>query len=206
MFLPSERQITRRSIPAVPASGSRGFLGFVVAGLCVATGGLLLVFVYFMGLSQPQANSYSVNAVTPAVTQAVTPPPTLVPSPTLAPSPTQGTLPGQQYITNPQMASSINTATAQPLQTASTFKVNQRIYVTFEIHAGGRSGAVCLTWLLNTHQVTQFSFPVSTGAGSGYSYAIYGSAGPSSVQIFWASTTSCSDEVLAQQVSFTVTH
>ncbi len=203
--LTAERQITRHSMRAMPAAEPRGLLGFVIAGLCVATGGLLLVFVYFLGLSLPQTNSLSVSAVTPGVTRAITPPPTLAPSPMLTSSPTQSVFPGQQYISNPQTASSINTITAQPLQTSSTFQVNQKIYVTFDIHTNGKSGAVCLSWFLNNHQVTRYAFPVSAGAGSGYSYAIFGGAGPSYVQISWASTTTCSDAMLAQQVAFTVT-
>lgn len=206
--LPSESQNTRRNMRAISASRSTsGVLGFVIAGLCVASGGMLLVFVYFMGLSLPQANSLSVNQVTPVTTQAVIPSSTTAgTTPTVAPTATQSTtFPGAQYISNPQTASSINTATAQPLKLTATFTVNQRIYVTFDIHPNGKSGAVCLAWYLDNHLVNQFAFPASASAGSGYSYDLYGAAGPAYVQILWASTTACSDALLAQQVSFTVT-
>ncbi len=205
--LASERQNTRHKIPAVSSpAATKGFLGFVIAGLCVIAGGLLLVFVYFMGLSLPQTNSLSVTGITPAATQTVMLSPTAAKAtPTSVSSPTQGAFPGMQYISDPQMASSVNTATAQPLRASTTFAVKQKIYVTFDIHPNGRSGAVCLVWYLNNNVVTQFAFAVTTGAGAGYSYAIYGSAGPSYVQISWASTTACSDSLLAQQVSFTVT-
>lgn len=206
--LPSESQNTQRNMQAISARrSSSGFLGFMIAGLCIVTGGMLLVFVYLMGLSLPQANSLSVNQVTPVATQAVIPSSTTAgTTPTVAPTATQSTaFPGEQYISNSQMASSINTATAQPLKLAITFAVNQRIYVTFDIHPNGKSGAVCLAWYLNNHIVNQFAFPASASAGSGYSYDLYGAAGPAYVQISWASTTTCSNALLAQQVSFTVT-
>lgn len=208
MPLPSESQNTRRNMRAVsPRGSSSGFLGFVIAGLCVVTGGLLLIFVYFTGLSLPQSNSLSVNGITPVATQAIIPSSTTAITPTITPTATKSTaFPGEQYINDPQMASSINAATAQPLKTTTTFAVNQRIYVTFTIHPNGKSGAVCLAWYLNNHLVNQFAFLVSASAGSGYSYDLYGAAGPSYVRISWASTTACSDALLAQQVSFTVTH
>jgi len=207
--LPSESQNTRRNIRAITArDSSTSFLGFVIAGLCVVTGGLLLIFVYFTGLSLPQSNSLSMNAITPVATQAIIPSSTTAAAtPTVALSPTQSaTFPGEQYIGNPQMASSINTTSAQPLQTASSFAVGQKIFVTFDIHPNGKSGAVCLAWYSNNHPVNQFAFPVSASAGAGYSYDIYGATGSAYVQISWASTTACSDALLAQQVSFTVTH
>lgn len=206
--LPSESQTTRRNMRAISSrNSSAGFLGFVIAGLCVSTGGLLLIFVYFMGMSLPQTNSLSVNQITPLATQAVIPSSTMpATTPTVAPTATQSaTFPGQQYISDPQMASAVNAATAQPLKLTTAFAVNQRIYVTFAIHPNGKSGAVCLAWYLNNHLVNQFAFPASANAGSGYSYDLYGAAGPSYVQISWASTTACSDALLAQQVNFTVT-
>ena len=104
------------------------------------------------------------------------------------------------------MASLVNTTTAQPLQLTTTFKVNQKIYVSFNIHPDSKNGAVCLIWYLNNKKVTQFPFSVTASARAGYSYAIYGGTGPAYVEIYWASTTTCSDKILAQRVDFTVTH
>ena len=206
--LPAERQNTRHKIPAVSSPAvATGFLGFVIAGLCVIAGGLLLVFVYFMGLSLPQTNSLSVTGITPAATHTVILSPTTAKAtPTTMSSPAQGAFPGMQYISDPQMASSVNTATAQPLRASTTFAINQKVYVTFTVHPNGSSGAVCLVWYLNNHVNAQYAFAVTPDVGAGYSYTIYGSAGSAYVQISWASTTACSGSLLAQQVSFTVTH
>lgn len=180
--------------------------GLIVAGLCVITGGLILVFVYFMALGLPAASTTGADTVTPTTSSNTLPSATAAPSVTVMPSTTVGTFPGQQYIDNAQMASLINTNTAQPLQTASRFKVNQKIYVTFTIHPNGKSGAVCLIWYLNSRVVTQYPFAVATTANAGYSYAVYGGTGNAYVDIYWASSTICSDKILAQQVNFTVTH
>jgi len=102
------------------------------------------------------------------------------------------------------MASEVNTNTAQPLQVTAMFRVSQRIYVTFDIHPSGNNGAVCLVWHLNNQVVTQFPFAVTASARAGYSYAVYGATGAGYVEIYWASSVACSDELLAQHVNFTV--
>ena len=184
----------------------RSNAGFIVAGLCVITGALILVFVYFMALGLPSTNTTSAYAGIPEATSTILASPTAgVPSPTALPSPTLGTFPAQQYIDNPQMASKVNTNTAQPLKTATTFKVNQKIYVTFNIHPNRKGGAVCLLWYLNSRIVTQYPFAVTASANAGFSYAIYGGAGGGYVEIYWASSTACSDKILAERVNFTVT-
>ena len=201
-------QLTRSSAPGPAARFQRprtSNVGFIVAGLFVMTGALLLVFVHFMALGLPSANTASAYTSTPTATRNTLPSPTAALSPTPASSPTAQAFPAQQYIDNPQMATLVNTNTAQPIQTATTFKVNQRIYVTFNIHPNGKNGAVCLFWYLGSKIVTQYPFPVTASANAGYSYSIYGGAGQAHVEIYWASSTACTDKILAQHVSFTVT-
>ena len=181
-------------------------LGFYVAGLCVIAGGLILIFVYILALGLPSSSTTSAFTASPSATKnpALTPTAT-TPAPTAVLSPTTGLFPGQPYINTPQMASMVNINTAQPLQTTTTFKVNQKIYVTFAINPNGKNGAVCLFWYLNNRIVTQFPFAVTSSARAGYSYAIYGGTGAAYVEIYWASTITCSDKILAQHVTFTVT-
>jgi hypothetical protein len=174
----------------------------------VITGGLILASVFFFAIGLPSAGTTTANHVTSVATKnivAVTPT-TPILTPTAVPSPTAGALVGSQFIDSAQMASTVNTTTAQPLLLTTTFKINQKIYVTFNIHPNGKNGAVCLNWYLNNKIVTQFPFGVTASAKAGYSYAIYGGTGPAYVEIFWASTTSCSDKILAQHVTFTLTH
>lgn len=182
--------------------------GFIAAGLCVFAGALILVFVYFMALGLPSTpptnTTFNGTAITATPNNAVTTPTTVAPTPTLVPSPTMTGNPGAQYIDNPQMASAVNFNTAQPLQTTTTFKANHKVYVTFNLPAG-KNGAVCLYWYLNTKYIAQYPFAVTPNDKAGYSYAIYGGSGPAYVDIYWASTTACSDKILAQHVNFTVT-
>ena len=191
--------------PQAPRMSNRGF---ILAALCVISGGLILVFVYFVAVGLPASPSTDANHVTSVATKnivAVTPTTSIL-TPTIVPSPTAGAFPGSQYIDNAQMASAVNTATAQPLLVSTTFKVNQKIYVTFNINPNGKNGAVCLYWYLNNKSVTQFPFAVTANAKAGYSFAVYGGTGPAYVEIYWASTVSCTDKILAQHVNFTITH
>ncbi len=196
-------------MPSAPTKTSHsGLLGYVIAALCIVTGGLLLFFVYFMGLAAPTGGTLSINSASSIQTSAVHPSPTAArPSPTTDASATANTnraFPGQKYIANPQMASAVNTATAQPTQLTTMFSVNQKIYVTFTIFPHGNTGTVCLAWFLNNHPVTHYSFAAGGGGTAGYSYAIYGGTGTAYVQIAWANSNACTNALLAQQVTFSV--
>src|SRR5205085_2573483 len=68
--------------PPSPRNNRNARVGFVVAGLCVFAGGLLLLFVYFMALGPGANNTGNANSVTRTV-----PSPTSASSPTSAPSP-----------------------------------------------------------------------------------------------------------------------
>lgn len=206
--LPSSHATDNLNTPtspfALPRTARRkSNLGFIIATCFISTGALLLILVYILALGLPHNNGNSTLGSTPQATRNILPTPTAVASKPTA-IPTANTFPAQQYIDNPQMATAVNTSTAQPLQTTTTFNVNQRIYITFAIHPNGKSGAVCLYWYLNNRAVAQFPFSVTADAGAGYSYAIYRSKGSGYIDIYWASTTTCSDKMLAQHVNFTI--
>ncbi len=176
-------------------------LGFVTAGLCVLTGGMLLIFVYFLAIRLPGSNSNNTTTTTSTSNKST---PTTAPTSTAALSPTALSYPGQQYIDNAQMANTVDSNSLQPSQITTTFKTGQKIYVAFHLHPP-HSGAVCLTWYLNGNQVAHYSFPISANSKLSYAYFIYGGSGTAYVELYWASTTQCTDRVLAQHVDFTVT-
>jgi hypothetical protein len=201
------------TIAAPPAPGSFPYpphrqggrsarFGYTLAGVLVGVGGVLLLLIAIMapGLAAP-----SPAPVQSAVTQH---PSTFVPSPvpssTPALSPTP-TYPAQQYVDTVQMASAVNTRTAQPMTPATTFKVKQQIFVTFMVHPGGHAGAVCLRWFLNNQYYSHYEFPVGAMTQPAYSYTFAGVPGPGYVQIYWASTAACVDRLLARQADFMVT-
>lgn len=179
--------------------------GFTLAGLCLITGALLLVFVYFMSSSLGAPASTSQTAASSTGTTKATVAPTAQPSPSPMVSPTPS-FPGQQYISNAQMASAINVTTAQPVTPATTFQVKSRMYVTFLVHTSGVAGGVCLLWYLNNTLFTTFNFPVPSDT-SAYSYALPGAPGTGNVEIYWTPHNSCADpnKVLGQRLDFTVT-
>ncbi len=186
-------------------------LNFTIAGLCVLTGGLILIFVYIISFSLPPtaANNQQVAVATATAqgfsptSQGVATNATATTTTTPAVTPTVG-LPGQQYIDTVRMASAVNTTTAQPTQVTNSFRVRQPIFVTFMLHPQTTGGAVCLLWYLNQKPFSHYAFSVGITTQSAYSYAYAGSPGPGSVEIYWASTTACTDKALAQVVNFTV--
>lgn len=192
---------------------------FMVAGLCVVIAAILLATIaIIIGATNTSNNANNVantnpsgstpgagsstpqSGASPTVTSADA-------SPTVGTSPTAtGTVyPGAQYITNPQMATGVDQQTSQPQQTATTFPVGSNMYVTFQLNPPTAGGAVCANWYLNGTQVTSYSFDVKSTLKASYTYASYGSAGSAYVNLYWASSKSCTDQVLAQQVNFTVT-
>lgn len=179
-------------------------LRFIIAGLCILAGALILVFVYFIAIVSPGGNANTTATGTGSPVSLPTKAPTS--TATTAPTPTATTYPGQQYINNAQMASAINSSNLQPTQLATTFKTNQKIYVTFQLHPAGQNGAVCLLWYLNGQQITQYSFAVSANSKLSYAYATYGGTGAAYVEIYWASTMQCTGQLLAQHVDFTITN
>lgn len=190
------------AVPPKPQSNRRNSkFGFLVAGLCVVTGGLLLVFVYLMAIGLPGGPANSSGTTTTQSRSS----PTAASSPASTPSPAASVYAGQQYINNAQMASAIDTHSSQPTHLATTFKTNQTIYVTFQLHTGGKSGFVCTNWYLNGKRIISFAFPVGASYRMSYAQTSYQYAGSAYVELYWASSTQCTDEVLAQHVDFTVT-
>ncbi len=186
-------------------SRRNGQLGFTIAGLCIITGALLLIFVYVISIELSQ-NAASNDLTTPALAQPTNTAhvkPTAAASPTTSPS-TPATFPGQQYISNAQMASVINKNTAQPVQTATAFPVGSPVYVTFIVHPNGQPGEVCLSWYLNGKFTSNFSFAVNSASTTAYSYTYYHASGQAYVDLSWSNSADCSNAVLAQHVDFTI--
>jgi hypothetical protein len=187
-----------------PPSGPRNTkLGFIVAGLCILAASLIIIFVYFSATGLPGGNS-SNSAMTTSTQNASTATPTTISTATAIPSQTATIYPGQQYIDNAQMSASVDPNTLQPSQITTTFKTGQNIYVSFQVHPNGHAGAVCLIWYLTSKQIINFSLPIRATSKYSYAYAIYGGAGPAYVELYWASSTQCTDKVLAQHADFTV--
>ncbi len=187
----------RQPAPKRPLRNSR--VGFIVAGICVFTGGILLVLVYLLAMGQSGNTSTTGSTPTSAISS-----PAVTPSPAGSPSPTATSYPGQQYINNAQM-SSVQPSASQPALPATTFKVHQPLYVVFTINSGGRAGVICMMWYLNGKTAFNFAFAVSARTTASYGQATFDVPGSGYVELYWASSKACTDQVLAQRVVFTIT-
>ncbi len=197
-------------LPPLPKAGNRSVsIGFGLAGLCTMVACVLLVFVYIMAQTLPQPGNTSSNhsGASTFVAQN-TPVIDLSPTATTPIASATPTYPGQQYIANAQTASGINFATGLPTLPATTFRIGQKIYITFDVHPNGQAGAVCLLWFINATQFASYPFALNTtSTTSTYSYAATGNAGPGYVEIYWENAPSCTDpnKILSGHVNFTVT-
>ena len=109
-----------------PPTGSRNTkLGFILAGLCILAGGLILIFVYFSATGLPGGSS-SNSAPTTSTPNVSTSTSTTAPTATSIPTRTATTLPGQKYIDNAKMSAAVDQNTLQPSQLTTTFKTGQQ--------------------------------------------------------------------------------
>ncbi len=185
---------------------------FIIAGLFVFLAAMLLGLVYILGSSNsgsPSPNTANTNPNTTSNSATATPvsatPTTSASTPDPNATPAGTAYPGQQYIDGAQMATGVNKTTLAPTNPTTTFKVGSSMYVVFNLHPPTQGGAVCSYWYLGGNQVTSYPFAVKGSSRASYTYATYGSAGQGYVELYWASSKSCSDKVLAQHVDFTVT-
>ncbi len=191
-----------------PPTGSRNSkLGFILVGSCILVGSLLLIFVYFAITGLPGGHSSNsattTNISTPNVSTFT---PTTIPTATAISTQTATAYPGQQYIDNAQMSATLDPNTLHPSQMTTTFKTGEKIFVSFQVHPNGHAGAVCLIWYLNRQRVTNFNLPVRATSKYSYAYSIYGGSGPAYVELYWANSTQCTNQILAQHIDFTVTN
>ena len=187
---------------------------FIVAGLFIFLAAMLLGLVYVLGSANSGNSSKSTASTNPnnttnngtAASKGSTPTAsTATPNASASPTDTGTTYPGQQYIDGAQMAMGVNKTTLQPQNPTTTFKIGSSMYVVFNLHPPAQGGAVCSYWYLGGNQVTTYPFAVKGSSQASYTFATYGSAGQGYVELYWASSKSCSDKVLAQHVNFTVT-
>ncbi len=180
-------------------------IGFTTAGICLIAGALILTLVSIMAQSLLSSNTWSPQLT--RINARDTRPGTTGPSPTL-PTPTPiESFPAAQYITNARMASVVNENTAQVLQYATNFATTQKIYVTFALNTGAQGGAVCFRWYLNNQYLKGFDYAFGVEKNlfyNSFSYARMATPGTGYVEVYWASTVACTDKLLAQHVTFTV--
>jgi hypothetical protein len=183
-------------------------MGFTIAGLCIIAGSFLLIFVYLIGQGfLPGGETRTLSETEQSSTARANQTATAIhaPTSTIPPITVTPTLPGQDLLETSVLASNFNEQTGQIIQEATDFKTNQKIYVVFRLHPEGTKHAACLKWYLDDQLVNQFAFDVNPAYNYNYySYTSMPTAGSGRVDISLASTTGCSNAILAQKLSFTV--
>jgi len=178
-------------------------LGFSIAAACITVGTLLLILVFGIVRTLPRTDTATNTNQQNAQAAQNTPTPPLNPTIALSPS-VSPALGGLKYFDKAQIGSEINNNTAQIITQSTTFQVNQKIYVTFQVHTGDQLGAACLLWHWGNKSQTHFEFPLLASTGAAYSYMPAIASGAGNVAIYYASTIACTDKILAQSISFTV--
>jgi hypothetical protein len=180
-------------------------IGFTAASICLIAGALMLTLVSIMAQPLLSSNTSSPQITHINVTNRLSA--TIGPSPTLATPTAIGSFPGAQYITTARLASVVNENTGQALQYATNFAVNQKIYVTFALNTGAQGGAVCFRWYQNNQYLKAFDYAFGVEKNllyNPFSYARMSNPGTGYIEVYWASTVSCTDKLLAQHVTFSV--
>ncbi len=127
---------------------------------------------------------------------------------------TQGTAPSglqidpsaSAILTNPQMASAIDSNTDIPTKLSTTFVVKQTIYVTYGINTGGGSGYATAKWYNNgTFAFASKVLTIQSNFDHGYFSAYFNIPTNGTVELYWCTQPNCSDAKLAGFTTFTVT-
>jgi len=200
--------------PQQPRKRSRvGLIIGIVVGVV-----LLLCIGVFFGLYESGKNSLNANATATAdvQTQTANNNPTAAPTtaPTSVPTTASGSSPSgnsidstaASIVTNPVMASAVD-SNYRPTTTASTFQVNQKIYVTFDLNLNGSTGYVEAKWYINGQIYVSRNFAANNpNYINGYFWQEYTTPGQGAVELYWCTQSNCSDAALADFVNFTVTN
>jgi hypothetical protein len=105
-------------------------------------------------------------------------------------------------VTKVQMADQVKDVA--PTHLTTTFKIHQTIYATFEIKSGSNGYMVAKWYLDNVHAFDNKVLQVQPDYNAGYFAGYYNLAGQGAVEIYWCTTSDCSDAQLAQVATFTV--
>jgi cytoskeletal protein RodZ len=151
------------------------------------------------------------NSNTPTVESTPTPEPTTTSS--TSPSGNSIDPTAASIVTDAQMASSVDSVSAAPTNLTSTFKTYADIYVTFKLNNNGSNfsqnpGYVAVKYYADS---TALSLPNNTPltinqpAPGGFFKVKYFVSAQGAAELYWCQVSDCSDEKLAQVVTFTVT-
>jgi len=191
------------------------------AGLIIGiTAAVLVVIIVGLFFIVPKLVS---KPIPPTTQNSNTSTPTVEITPTPAPSTNSSTAPSgntidptaASIVTDAQTASSIDQTTAAPTNLTSTFPTSTDIYVTFKLNNsafnfGPNTGYVAVKFYANSTALTlppplDTPLTISQPAPGGFFKVQYTVPAQGAAELYWCQQSDCSDEKLAQVVTFTVT-
>lgn len=118
-------------------------------------------------------------------------------------------------VTDAQTASSIDKTTAAPINLADSFQTDTDVYVTFKLNNDNfdfskHTGYVAVKFYADSRALRlpaalQTPLAIDQPAPGGYFKVQYLAAAQGTAELYWCQQSDCSDEQLAQVVTFTVT-
>jgi len=195
-------------------------IGITAAVLVVIIVGL---FVILPKLVSKPTSPTTQNSNTTTTQNSDTSTPTVEITPTPVPSTNSSTAPSgntidptaASIITDPQTASSVNQITAAPTNLTTTFQTSTDIYVTFKLNNNAFNfsqniGYVAVKFYadsaaLSLPDALKAPLTINQPSPGGFFKVQYLTPAQGAAELYWCQQSDCSDEKLAQVVTFTVT-
>jgi len=216
--MPNYNQAQPHPIPPIipPRKSPTGWIIGITATVLVVI--IIALFVIIPKLASKPLPSASTPTTENVSTSTVATPPTPVPttSSSLTPSGNPIDSTAASIVTDAQTASSINQITAAPINLTDTFQTSTDIYVTFKLNNDAfnfnqHNGYVAVKFYANSVALT-LPDPLTTpltinepAPGGFFKVQYITPTRQGAAEVYWCQLSNCSDEKLAQVVTFTVT-
>jgi hypothetical protein len=208
------------SVPPQPKRGSKVglIIGLVVLALVVVCGGSFAI-LYSIGKNQADKVTTNLSATVTAAAATTGATPTTAATPTPAATPTTSTSSGSgsspsgnsidptaaAIISNLKTANGIDQNTSEPTGVSSTFTVNKKFYLIFDIESNGKDGYVQAKIYLKNQFLDSSILHHHAQYNVGYFPATYSHTGDAAAEMYWCTKADCSDAKLAAVATFTIT-
>jgi hypothetical protein len=180
-------------------------IGIIVGVLVLACAGIIIAIsaAVHSGVSSVDTTLTATAATVTAAAQ--TTPASTQPS-SAAPSGSPVVPTAAAILDELKMASAIDN-NYNPTTLSTTFTTNQKVYVTYSISTGGKSGYALSKWYLNgTLDSTSTTLQIQANFDHGFFRNTgFATAGNGAVELYWCTQSDCSDAQLASFTTFTVT-
>jgi len=220
-YAPTPNYNQVQPFPMPPTTPPRKKRTGLIIGITAAV--LLVAVIGLCALGTSLLSKHTTTDSTPTAQNSDTTTPTTENTPTPDASTNSSTTPSgnaidptaASIVTDPQTASSVNQITAAPTNLTDTFPTNTDIYVTFSLNNNAfdfskNTGYVAVKFYADSNALTlpaslNAPLTISQPAPGGFFKVQYLSAAQGAAELYWCQKSDCSDEQLAQVVTFTVT-